>query len=227
MGMTSRAQRATEQDDATDTYAGSESPDLSAILSSAVASIHNLGAGYDPITKRLVELYDRPAKGRFHLAVLGQFKCGKNTLLNALLGGKILPTAVVSLTSVPTFIRPGEKRVARVYFQQRNDPQQLEAKAPAQLRDFLTGYVTETSNPNNELDVSLVEVFHPSPLLSRGVVLLDTTGIGSTLRHNTEATLNFLPQCDAALFLVSADPPITQVELEDLKLEYQVGAEGG
>ncbi|MDN5344604.1 MAG: hypothetical protein PWQ18_715 [Clostridia bacterium] len=65
--------------------------------------------------------------------------------------------------------------------------------------------------------LSQVEVFYPSPLLSKGVVLIDTPGIGSTFRHNTEATLNFLPQCDAALFLVSADPPITEVEVEFLK----------
>ena len=49
------------------------------------------------------------------------------------------------------------------------------------------------------------------------MVLIDTPGIGSTFRHNTQATLNFLPQCDAALFLVSADPPLTEVEVEFLK----------
>ena len=50
------------------------------------------------------------------------------------------------------------------------------------------------------------------------MALIDTPGIGSTFRHNTEATVNFLPQCDAALFVVSADPPITEVEVEFLKL---------
>ena len=50
-----------------------------------------------------------------------------------------------------------------------------------------------------------------------GQVLIDTPGIGSTFRHNAQATLNFLPQCDAALFLVSADPPITEVEVDFLK----------
>jgi hypothetical protein len=77
--------------------------------------------------------------------------------------------------------------------------------------------VTESHNSKNHLGVARVEVEHPSPLLQKGVVLIDTPGIGSTLQHNTEATLNFLPQCDAALFLVSADPPITQVEIEFLK----------
>jgi SpoVK/Ycf46/Vps4 family AAA+-type ATPase len=76
--------------------------------------------------------------------------------------------------------------------------------------------VTETGNPKNRLGVSQVEIFHPAPILRHGVVLIDTPGIGSTLRHNTEATLNFLPQCDAAVFLVSADPPLTEVEVEFL-----------
>lgn len=48
-------------------------------------------------------------------------------------------------------------------------------------------------------------------------MIIDTPGIGSTLRHNTEATLAFLPQCDAALFIVSADPALTEVEKDFLK----------
>ncbi|TGC07422.1 hypothetical protein CUN85_11510 [Methanolobus halotolerans] len=51
----------------------------------------------------------------------------------------------------------------------------------------------------------------------RDVVVIDTPGIGSTYRHNTEVTMGFLPQSDAALFLVSVDPPITEVELAFLK----------
>ena len=62
-----------------------------------------------------------------------------------------------------------------------------------------------------------VEILHPAEILQHGVVLIDTPGIGSTFTHNTEATLNFLPQCDAALFVVSADPPLTEVEAEFLK----------
>ncbi|MCG0278649.1 MAG: dynamin family protein [Thermanaeromonas sp.] len=53
--------------------------------------------------------------------------------------------------------------------------------------------------------------------LGQGVVLIDTPGIGSTFQHNTETTLKFLPQCDAAVFLLSADPPLTQAELEFLQ----------
>ncbi len=86
-----------------------------------------------------------------------------------------------------------------------------------ELNAFLTKYVTEEGNPKNYLGVSRVEVAHPSQLLQNGVVLIDTPGIGSTSQHNTGVTLNFLPQCDGALFVVSADPPIIQAEIEFLE----------
>jgi dynamin family protein len=76
--------------------------------------------------------------------------------------------------------------------------------------------VAEEANCDNRLDVAMVQVFLPAPMLSKGIVLIDTPGIGSTLRHNTEATLGFLPQCDVALFVVSVDPPMTQAESEFL-----------
>jgi len=41
---------------------------------------------------------------RFQLAVLGQFKHGKSTFINAMLGAPLLPIAVVPLTAVPVFI---------------------------------------------------------------------------------------------------------------------------
>jgi hypothetical protein len=75
---------------------------------------------------------------------------------------------------------------------------------------------TEDGNPENRYGIIKVDVFLPSPLLRNGVVLIDTPGIGSTYLHNTAATMNFLSQCDAALFLISADPPLTQVELNFL-----------
>lgn len=50
------------------------------------------------------------------------------------------------------------------------------------------------------------------------MVLIDTPGIGSTFQHNTETTMNVLSQCDAAIFLVSADPPITKTEIDFLKI---------
>jgi GTPase Era involved in 16S rRNA processing len=170
-----------------------------------------LGEGFSEPLTRVAELQQRLAEERFHLAVLGQFKRGKSTLLNALLGEPLLPTGVVPLTSIPTLLRAGETRGVRIIFHDGRQTSYSDL-ALEQASDVLARHVTEKENPRNRLGVKRVEVEHPSSLLIAGVVLIDTPGIGSTFRHNTEATLNFLAQCDAALFVVSADPPITEVE---------------
>lgn len=190
---------------------------LPALLQQTLAHLEKLGPDFIPDRRKIEALQERLAMERFHLAVLGQFKRGKSTLLNALMGEEILPTSVVPLTAIPTFLLWGPDVRARVTFLNDHPRAEISGKETTALTAFLAQFVTEADNPANRKGVSHVEVFYPAPLLQQGVVLIDTPGIGSTFRHNTEATLNFLPQCDAALFLVSADPPITEVEVEFLK----------
>jgi GTP-binding protein EngB required for normal cell division len=183
--------------------------------------IGSLGADFESERRRIEELHRRLQANRCHLAVLGQFKRGKSTLINALVGAPVLPAAVVPLTSIPTFLHGGEELTAQVVFDDHQPRKHFNAATAGALAEFLTQFVTEGSNPHNRLGVRQVEVTYPAPVLRQGLELIDTPGIGSTFRHNTEATMNFLPQCDAALFVVSADPPITEVEVEFLKLARQ------
>ncbi len=189
---------------------------LLSILDQISKLLDELGDGFVNDQKRIQNLKERLTEERFHLAMLGQFKRGKSTLINAFLGEPLLPSSVLPLTSVPTFLRPGSKRLLRVFFL-NGKSEELPDLSCAQAADLLCRYVTEERNPENKLGVVRVEVEHPSSFLSRGLMLIDTPGIGSTFKHNTDATLRFLPQCDAAIFLVSADPPITEVEIEFLK----------
>ena len=72
-------------------------------------------------------------------------------------------------------------------------------------------------NPRNCLQVEKVEIEFPSDFLKRGVLAIDTPGVGSTFLHNTETAGAVLGECDAALFVLSADPPITEVEVKYLR----------
>jgi GTP-binding protein EngB required for normal cell division len=198
------------------TLAGkSNLPDL---LRDAAEYVGALGAEFETDRDRLDSLRHRLREERCHLAVLGQFKRGKSTLINALLGAPVLPAAVVPLTSIPTFLHGGEQLTARVVFETGKPDERFAGPDADALAEFLQRFVTEEFNPHNRLGVEQVEVTYPATVLRQGLALIDTPGIGSTFRHNTEATLNFLPRCDAALFVVSADPPVTEVEIEFLKL---------
>jgi GTPase SAR1 family protein len=155
------------------------------------------------------ELKEKIQNNVFNLVVLGQFKRGKTTLINSLLGAEILPTAVVPLTSIATILKYGEALDIKVYF---NDGRVNEI-----VPENLPQYVTEKGNPKNEKDVLEVVITYPSSYLKDGVRLIDTPGVGSVYQHNTDVAYQYLPKSDAALFLLSVDQPVGQAELDFLK----------
>ena len=78
----------------------------------------------------------------------------------------------------------------------------------------IAGYVTQQGNPGNEKQVERVYVELPLPFLRRGLEFVDTPGVGSAVDANTATTMDFLPRCDAALFVTSVDTPLTAVETD-------------
>jgi GTP-binding protein EngB required for normal cell division len=188
---------------------------LATLLACAATYLGELWPERGSYVARLAELRTRLVEQRLQIAVLGQFKRGKSTFLNALLGEPLLPTGVLPLTTVPTFIRWGpEPGIAVTYLDGRTE------KSPVTEAAHITGelfrLVTEEGNPHNQAKISRVDLSFPASVLGNGIVLIDTPGIGSTLQHNTDTALGVLPVCDAGFFVLSADPPVTPVELEYL-----------
>lgn len=167
-------------------------------------------------SRQIRDLRERLTGGRLRIAVLGQFNRGKSTFINALLGMEILPVSVLPITSVPTVISFGTVNECVVSFSDDKEDAVVTGK-PEAICDHLTAYVTEQHNPKNRLCVSEAVVRCASQLLEHGTIIIDTPGFGSTHTHNTETTLDLLSSCDAALFLLSADLPITQVEIDFLQ----------
>jgi predicted GTPase len=161
--------------------------------------------GTEPVAEEARALAARISEGRFYVACVGQFKRGKSTLLNALVGHDVVPTGFVPVTAVPTVIRFGDKPHARVRMRDG-------AWRDVAMTD-LKNYVTEELNPENKKGVDGAEAFVPSPLLSSGMCFVDTPGLGSIFSGNTATTQAFTPHIDAALVVVGADPPIAGEEL--------------
>ena len=159
----------------------------------------------EPVAEEARELAARVAEGRFYVACVGQFKRGKSSLLNALVGHQVVPTGFIPVTAVPTVIRFGDELSARV----RTRDGTWREVALADLKE----YVTEEFNPENKKGVDGAEVFVPSPLLSSGMCFVDTPGLGSVFTGNTATTQAFIPHINAALVVVGADPPIAGEEL--------------
>lgn len=158
--------------------------------------------------RTLAEIAHNVSQNRFTLIVAGQFKRGKTTFINALLGSDLLPVAIIPVTSIITVIGYGDELGIELFFQDGGRREISQAELPH--------FITEKQNPQNRENVDRVEIHYPSPYLKNHVELIDTPGVASIHSHNTETTYGYLPKADAAIFLVSVDPPLTAAELHFL-----------
>jgi small GTP-binding protein len=162
------------------------------------------------------EIIMRSSNEEFYPAVLGLFKRGKSTLINALLSEEILPSEILPLTSMLTMVRYGERVSAKIVFQDGS----VKDISPSQIQD----YITESGNPGNIMCVREAEIQAPSRILRNGVVIIDTPGVESTYLSNTKTTYEFMEKVDAALFVLGVDLPISQQEVELIKHLKQYAA---
>lgn len=96
---------------------------------------------------RALELRNRLRERELIISVIGQFKTGKSSLINALLGEDFLPVGIIPLTTVVTEIRRAENFQAVVSFANGSE-QEIR-------RDDLLDYISEQKNPDNEKQVSV------------------------------------------------------------------------
>ncbi len=159
-------------------------------------------------TTRSRELAEKLENQKVTISVIGQFKRGKSTLVNAILGDEILPVGIVPVTAAVTEIRYGKKS-ADVLFNNG-------IVKPVAFEELHT-YINEQENPNNVLGVSSVTMYTPSDFLKDGITFVDTPGVGSVHQNNTDAAYAFVKESDAVIFMLSVDSPINQIEIEFLK----------
>jgi GTP-binding protein EngB required for normal cell division len=161
--------------------------------------------GAQAAVERCQELLVQLAEDRFNLAVVGQFKRGKSTLMNALIGRDLLPTGLLPLTSAITTLCYGPKE--RVVLRRKGWSWDQDVPL-AQLGE----YITERGNPGNERGLMEARVELPVPFLRRGLHFIDTPGIGSARHENTTTTYAFLPQMAAVIFVTSVEAPLSEAE---------------
>jgi len=143
------------------------------------------------------------------VAILGQFKAGKSSFINSLIGQDVLPVGVIPVTTVITRLRYGEKTVAVVT---KFDGSRVEVPV-----DEVGEFISEEKNPANAKNVEVVDIALPALARYPGLRLVDTPGLGSVFKHNTETSEEWLPQVGAAIVAVSADRPLSDNDLSLLR----------
>ena len=140
------------------------------------------------------------------VAILGQFKAGKSSFLNSLIGKAILPIGVIPVTTTITRLQYGKRERAIV---RHFDGQQAVVEVGA-----IEEFTSEAKNPANQKNVEMVDVELPSLEKYPGLRLVDTPGLGSIFKYHIETSENWLPEVGTALLAISSDRPLAENDLQ-------------
>jgi hypothetical protein len=139
------------------------------------------------------------------IVVVGETKRGKSSFVNALLGADVSPVDSDVATSVFLLFRYAERPAAWLHLADGSAPRQVPV-------DSIHEWATVAGNPDNGKGVRALEILVPSPLLARGLNVIDTPGIGGLDAAHRKVTLAALRQADALLFVMDADAPLSAPE---------------
>ena len=170
--------------------------------------------GREDLEDRLSTTWRRLTSPDVRVLVVGEYKQGKSSLINALLGFRACPVDDDIATSVPTTVRYAEKAVAYVIRPGGGEDEEVKEEVPL---DRAGEMITELGNPNNRQGLTAAEIGIPSDLLKMGLVLVDTPGVGGIASVHNAATMAALPFADALMFVSDASQELTAPELDFLK----------
>ncbi|WP_412735664.1 dynamin family protein [Krasilnikovia sp. MM14-A1259] len=166
------------------------------------------------LAERLARAARRLGADDVTVAVVGEFKQGKSTLVNALLRTDICPVDSDVVTAVPTIVRYGRPPAVHL---QVPGPDGAPTTVPVPF-DQLRRHVTEGAGagPDDEPPRS-VEVRLDRRLLGAGLSFIDTPGVGGLDSAQGNLTLSTLPLAAAALFVTDAAQELTAPEVDFLR----------
>jgi Dynamin family len=169
-------------------------------------------AGRADLAERVEAARARLASRDLPVAVVGEYKQGKSTLVNALLRTEVCPVDADLVTAVPTIVRYGGS--PRIVLHPSGQETSFE-----RLRQYVTEGVV--GGPGQRSPLQAVEVRLDRRLLRTGLSFVDTPGVGGLDSAHGNLTLGALTMAHAALFVTDAAQELTAPELEFLSRARQ------
>ena len=143
------------------------------------------------------------------IVVLGQFKSGKSSLINSIIKENILPVGVIPVTSIVTRIQYAAGKKAVVRFRDKTAKEINIGEAE--------NFINESKNPKNIKNVEVVDLYVPQLHNFKNLRIVDTPGIGSYFKNNSETAMQWLPEVGLALVAISVERPLSEEDVTLLK----------
>ena len=166
-----------------------------------------LGEGFTELLARwekdILSRRDDP----FTLVICGEFKRGKSSLINALLGEDVTPVNVTAETVTLNRISYGPHSNEAVL----SGGKHLRLSDEEMQRDHLENLMRQSG-----FSFRQIELQRPNEFLKKAVVV-DTPGLGDSMQDFTEMVEEALAQADAVVYVFSVNYPLSQTEQLFLK----------
>ena len=144
---------------------------------------------------------------KFAVGILGEFKRGKSTVINALLGKEIMPADIL----------PCSATMNRVSYalQPSVELKMMDGTKNNIAVEELAQYVTKLDE-DSSANAALIEeaiVFYPCRFCQNGVDIIDTPGLNDDERMN-KITEETVPKLDAVIMVLTPDNPFSMSEAD-------------
>lgn len=163
---------------------------------------------YPPAEKTLTELEalaDKVSGKLYRVAVIGEFKRGKSSLINSLLGTEILPTDILPATAVINRIKYDTQQKIEIHYK--------DGRVEETTIESLCNYATKLDADKEKISATVKEiiVYYPSVFGQNNIEMIDTPGLNDE-DLMTQKTFGVLEEIDTAIVVLSATMPLSITE---------------
>ncbi|XP_069115407.1 uncharacterized protein [Argopecten irradians] len=164
---------------------------------------HELQSVYPGVETMLKEYSEELISDECPIVVTGETSAGKSTLLNLLLGNKILPSSLRSNTSTVCRLRNKSQKMIKVH--------DKSGENVIHSRTFDDNITDETLRQELHAYIScktdlykFVDIYWPMPFLGSQVIIVDTPGVGED-SDMTNRLMEYLPKAVAFIYVINSE----------------------
>lgn len=159
----------------------------------------------DEMLKKIEESKELIKTKKYRVAVMGEFKRGKSSLINALLGQKILPADVEPATATMNRITYGSRQKVVVEFKDGR----FQEVPIEELSDYVTKLTSEGALRASTIEEAVV--YSPTVICQNHVDIIDTPGLNDN-EAMTKITIDLIDNVDAVIVAIHARSPFSTTE---------------
>lgn len=192
----------------TDTATDVATTDPAAVLRSALTSLEQLAQVHDrPELAEAAQAASRRLHGTaLRVVVMGEYKQGKSSLINALIDAPVCAVDDDLATAARLEVGYAESAGARRWLR-------ADGEATIEAIDISA---SEAADASTDEATTLIRVGLPRRLLRAGLVLVDTPGVGGIGSAASVVTASSLADAHAVLFVTDASQELTRAEVDAL-----------